>query len=264
MRCWVLFILLARRWFRLLATAILILIAVAPISAQFDDLEDYTLDCNTLDIVKSDFGSYPAASYQTEAGSMEVPFGAFLDYIDAAVGGLCHERSVEEAKLLMVEAAVPLATTEPTLVFTSDTYGFEGNLPEITIPAGQYRWEMDGIARWGDESKEAEWWIYGIGDDSCWARLPDQECFGRFRLDADCTTRWTIYNRKQFPWRIEFVREGQVAQAVMTMSDTNPLDVLVPGIHYKAYLVAALAMNDGPYAAMQHDCHCSVEYRLLG
>ena len=57
MRRLILFFSLATRCFRLLATAILVLIEVAPISAQFDDLADYTLDCNTLDIVTSVFGS---------------------------------------------------------------------------------------------------------------------------------------------------------------------------------------------------------------
>ncbi len=32
----------------------------------------------------------------------------------------------------------------------------------------------------------------------------------------------------------------------------NPLDVTVAGTHYKAYLVANLALNDGPQAAADH------------
>lgn len=36
----------------------------------------------------------------------------------------------------------------------------------------------------------------------------------------------------------------------------NPLDAIVAGTHYKAYLVANLALNDGPQAAAEH-------YRIL-
>ena len=32
----------------------------------------------------------------------------------------------------------------------------------------------------------------------------------------------------------------------------NPLDATVAGTHYKAYLVANLALNDGPQAAAEH------------
>ena len=32
----------------------------------------------------------------------------------------------------------------------------------------------------------------------------------------------------------------------------NPLDATVVGTHYKAYLVANLALNDGPQAAAEH------------
>ena len=32
----------------------------------------------------------------------------------------------------------------------------------------------------------------------------------------------------------------------------NPLDAIVAGTHYKAYLVANLALNDGPQAAAEH------------
>ena len=32
----------------------------------------------------------------------------------------------------------------------------------------------------------------------------------------------------------------------------NPLDALSAGTHYKAYLVANLALNDGPQAAAEH------------
>ena len=32
----------------------------------------------------------------------------------------------------------------------------------------------------------------------------------------------------------------------------NPLDVVIAGTHYKAYLVVNLALNDGPQAAAEH------------
>ena len=34
----------------------------------------------------------------------------------------------------------------------------------------------------------------------------------------------------------------------------NPLEAAVAGTHYKAYLVANLALNDGPQAAADHYC----------
>ncbi|MCY4064392.1 MAG: hypothetical protein OXG53_18650 [Chloroflexi bacterium] len=32
----------------------------------------------------------------------------------------------------------------------------------------------------------------------------------------------------------------------------NPLNAVIAGTHYKAYLVANLALNDGPQAAAEH------------
>ena len=56
--------------------------------------------------------------------------------------------------------------------------------------------------------------------------------------------------RMYFSW-IRYLEEGVTVRGRVDLRGNGPLAVVIAGFHLKAYLIANLALNDGPQAAAQ-------------
>ena len=195
---------------RRLILIVLCLLLVVTISAQDSS---QALDCTTYEILTGQFGDLAFLIHQIDGEPMAVSVDNYLEYFDSILGGECSGHAEPITREVLLETASPhdASSNRDHLVFASDDYGFEGNLPLITIPAGRYQYTLEGIRRWGDQTEVAEWWVYKRTEgDTCWTLFPsNNKVFGRMSLAKDCSTYWTIYNRNRIPWRIEFIREAE-------------------------------------------------------